>query len=152
MRPRYVLTIGGVIALLSCYCSSYATTLGWFLLIYCSSSIGYGICTLPHTVCVWEYFPEHKGLVSGIIGSCYGFGALYFTALSTELVNPENKDPQIYNKQNDVTYFDASVANRVPDMLRDLCWIWVPFIGAGIIFISRKELDEKPKVKAPLEA
>ena len=144
LNPRYVISIGGGIALVTTYCSSYARSLNTFLLFYCASSIGYGICNLPHVVCGWEYFPENRGLVNGIISSCYGFGTLYFAQLSTDLVNPDNKNPHIYNKENDVTYFDSSVASRVPYMLRELCIVWIGFVVVGIIFISRKELDDHP--------
>ena len=143
LNPRIVLTVGGFIALLGCYFSSYARTLNMFILFYCAvSSTGYGICTLVHTVLAWEYFPSNKGIVSGVISSCYGFGSLYFAQLSTDLVNPDGKNPHIYNKENDVTYFDSTVSSRVPYMLREMCFYWIWFILFGIIFVTRKPIEE----------
>ena len=71
-KPRIVLTIGGSIALLGCYASSWARDLDTFILLYCVvGSTGYGICTVPHILCAWEWFPENKGLVNGLITSFY---------------------------------------------------------------------------------
>ena len=138
--PRIIIAVGGFIAVLGCYLSSYATTFKMFIFLYCMlSSTGFGICTTTHIICAWEWFPNNRGLLTGIISSCTGFGYLYFVQVSTDLVNPESKNPTNYNKQNDVTYFDTSVSDRVPYMLRELCWIWIGFIIAGIIFVDRKE-------------
>ena len=138
-RPRTILIVGGSIAIAGCYFSSYARSLNTFILLYCCvSSTGYGICTIPHTMCAWEWFPDYKGLVNGVISCGYGFGGLLFLQLSTDLVNPDGKNPDIYNKKNDVTYFDESVSNRVPLMLRELCLVWIWFVLFGIIFVKKK--------------
>ena len=78
-RPRTILIVGGLIALCGCYFASYARTLNTFILLYCVvASTGYGICMIPHTLCAWEWFPDHKGLVNGVISCGYGFGGLFF--------------------------------------------------------------------------
>jgi OFA family oxalate/formate antiporter-like MFS transporter len=41
-------------------------------------------------ICSWEYFPDRKGLITGIIIGSYGFGSFLFTQLSTKLVNPND--------------------------------------------------------------
>ena len=42
---------------------------------------------------------------------------------------------------SDLSYFDASIAKNVPDMLRYLCMIWVGLILASCILISRPKKD-----------
>ena len=54
------------------------------------------------------------------------------------MVNPDGKNPTIYNEKNDVTYFDESVSNRVPLMLRELVMVWIWFVLFGIIFVKKK--------------
>ena len=143
-HARLVLLIGGFTALLGCYLASYARSLETFLFFYGAvSSTGYGICSFPHQICSWEWFPKHKGLVSGLISGGYGFGNFIFAQISTDLVNPYGKNPTVYDKVNDVTYFDKSVSNRVPYMMRELVWIWVWFLLFGIVFIQRKEACEQ---------
>jgi hypothetical protein len=56
--------------------------------------LGYGILymlTLKHA---WVYFPNRKGMVGGIILSCYSFGAIAWSFLCTELSNPNNEQPK----------------------------------------------------------
>jgi hypothetical protein len=42
-------------------------------------------------ICSWEWFPDNKGLVGGLILSGYGFGAFVFGFISTAIVNPDNE-------------------------------------------------------------
>ena len=75
-------------------------------------------------VCVWKYFPENKGLATGIISGAYGMGNLIFSYLSTSLVNPNDATATIYIT-DDLRYFEEDVAEKVPQMLRKLCSIWI---------------------------
>ena len=60
-----------------------------FLLLYSVvGQLGYGICQYPHIIAAWEWFPDHKGLITGIISAGYGFGTFVFAQVSTALVNP----------------------------------------------------------------
>ena len=65
--------------------------------------------------------------------------------MSTKLVNPTGKNASIYDVDNDVTYFDASVVDRVPHMIRSLVYIWAVLVVIGTILISRrpKETSEE---------
>ncbi len=55
--------------------------------------IGIGLVYLVPILCGWEWFPLHKGLVSGLILSGYGLGGFIFGFISTKLVNPNNVKP-----------------------------------------------------------
>jgi hypothetical protein len=46
-------------------------------------------------VCGWEYFPERRGLVTGIVISAYGFGAFGFGLLAVKIINPDHLNPTI---------------------------------------------------------
>ena len=52
--------------------------------------IGVGLVYWPPIMCGWEWFPNNKGLISGLIVAGFGFGAFIFGFVSTELVNPNN--------------------------------------------------------------
>jgi hypothetical protein len=41
-------------------------------------------------MCAWEFFPENRGLVSGIIVAGFGFGSSITGKMSTMIVNPNN--------------------------------------------------------------
>jgi OFA family oxalate/formate antiporter-like MFS transporter len=66
-------------------------------------------------VCSWEYFPEKKGLVTGIIVGAYGFGSFIFTFLSAFLVNPDDVSPSICvtTGESTICYFTPDIANNV---------------------------------------
>lgn len=61
-------------------------------------------------VCGWEWFPENKGAVSGLIVGGYGFGAFIFGYISTHIVNPDNLSPFYKEIGSDETYFPEEVA------------------------------------------
>jgi OFA family oxalate/formate antiporter-like MFS transporter len=42
------------------------------------SGIGSGMNYLVPMVCCWEYFPKHKGTVTGIIVGAFGAGSFIF--------------------------------------------------------------------------
>ena len=116
--------------------SSYTTNLLHFVLLYgACSGIGCGINYLVPFVCGWKYFPDNKGLVSGIISGAYGMGNIIFSYLSTSIVNPKDAEATIQINA-DLKYFDEDVASRVPLMIRSLCMIWFFQIILAIAFIS----------------
>lgn len=77
----------------------------------------------------WRYFPNNKGLVSGIILAGFGFGPFVFNYVSTALVNPNNE------QANAAGYYPEDVGNNVPSMIRILCICWSAIIVVGIIMI-----------------
>ena len=52
--------------------------------------MGIGLLYWTPIICGWEWFPERKGLISGLIIGAFGFGALIFGFITTRIVNPEN--------------------------------------------------------------
>lgn len=102
--------------------SSFTKALGPYLSLYTGmNGIGCGICYMVPLICAWEYFPEKKGLMTGIIIGAYGFGSFFFSLLSTKLVNPNKENPTI--EADDISYFAPDVADRVPFMIRTLSYI-----------------------------
>lgn len=71
-----------------------------------------------------EWFPERKGLMSGIIIGSYGLGSFIYTLLAKAIVNPENKAADVPSGQKDLSYFKWEVAKNVPYLLRVLSIIW----------------------------
>ena len=57
--------------------------------MYCMlEGIGGGACYFIALICAWEWYPESKGLVTGIILGGFGIGAFIFGHVSTMFVNP----------------------------------------------------------------
>ena len=66
----------------------------------------------------------------------FGFGAFVFNFVSTAIVNP------LHVEANNDGYFDLSVADKVPKMIRILClcWLCLSIIGIAMIFPYREQL------------
>lgn len=89
-------------------------------------------------MCGWEWFPEKKGLISGIIVGGYGFGAFIFGFISTAIVNSENEKPQV-QKDSGTTdkLFPRDVADKVPEMFRTCLIFWSLLSLIGIVLVRR---------------
>jgi OFA family oxalate/formate antiporter-like MFS transporter len=90
-------------------------------------------------ICGWEWFPNRKGMVTGITLGGYGFGSFIFSLVSTHLVNPDGVDPSIKDpNQSDITFYDTDVTSRVPYMIQTLVYIWAGLAFIGVLLITRK--------------
>ena len=66
--------MGGTISLGGIFLASFTKSPVIFIILYCMlNGIGCGISYLVPLVCVWEWFPEKKGIMTGIILGGYGF-------------------------------------------------------------------------------
>lgn len=92
--------------------ASFADSMVAFIVYYgCINAIGCGMQYLVPLVVAYEYFPEKKGFVTGLIMGAYGMGSFIFNPLSSYLVNPKGKAGSI--KEGDIAYFKPEIANRV---------------------------------------
>jgi MFS transporter, OFA family, oxalate/formate antiporter len=139
MPPKVVIAIGSSVALAGIYASSFTKSLPPYLTLYTFlNGLGSGTCYLVPLICGWEYFPERKGLVTGLILGAYGFGSFGFSLLSTALVNPTHEKATIEDPEQGITYFGPEVADRVPYMIRTLVYVWIGLVAIAILLISRK--------------
>ena len=109
----------------------------------------------------WSHFPEHKGRISGIIISGFGFGTTAFNLIATTLINPDNKKAS--EKHDGQKYFSKDVADNLPSTLRilALCYFCISLIGIlllGKIITKDKDIefneesnDECPDLKTGLK-
>ena len=99
---------------------------------------GIGIVYWVPIMCGWEWFPENKGLVSGLIVGGYGFGAFIFGFVSTAIANPDNLSPAVPEDGSTTDkLFPTSVADEVPHMYQ-MCLIAWAILGMCSVFgVSR---------------
>merc|ERR1712025_894361 len=81
---------------------------------------GVGIVYWPPIICGWEWFPNNKGLVSGLIVGGYWFGAFIFGFISTALCNPDNFKPDKTTK-----FYPESVGDKWVSTLRIMNIMWL---------------------------
>lgn len=76
------------------YLSSLIKDWTYFVILYgILYALGSSLIVYPSFITAWEWFPERKGLVTGLIMSGYGFGPFIFGFVSSALVNPEDVKP-----------------------------------------------------------
>lgn len=142
-NPKHILALGGSISLTGIFLSSFTTDLMAFVASYgMMSGIGCGMNYFVPLVCCWEWFPQKKGLITGIIVGSYGIGTFIFVQVATWIVNPDNEQTSI-EISSILSYFDESIASRVPTMLRILCLIWGCQVLGAVILISRPKKEEE---------
>ena len=79
-----ILFSGGV------FYSSYTEDLYSFALVYgILTGMAMGLSYMVPLINAVQYFPEKKGLVSGIIVAGFGLGSLVFSFLAIILMNPD---------------------------------------------------------------
>ena len=109
--------------------------------------IGIGLVFWTPVICAWEWFPERKGLISGLIISGFGFGAFIYSFITTSICNPHDLKPQFHKTQDSVDkVFPIEVAVKVPEMIRTCLLSWTIMVLLGILLISRHP-DYTKKVK-----
>ncbi len=95
----------------------------------------------------WLFYPEKKGMVSGLILSCYSIGAIAWIFLSTAVANPDNLPASVHilnGKEVEKFYPpDSSVADNVPNMLRVLSYCFISMTLVATLLITKKENPEK---------
>ena len=72
----------------------------------------------------WEWFPEKRGLMTGISLFSYGLGSFFFTLMANNLMNPDDLKPTLIINE-DLRFFDEEIAMNLPKMIRNLALIWL---------------------------
>ena len=127
-NPKFILLLGLSIMSLSILAASFVKSWWAFVAFY---SIGYpiGIGTVYWVpiMCGWEWFPDNKGLVSGLVVGGYGFGAFIFGFITTAIANPDDLKVEVPKDGTGITdkLFPKSVGEEVPHMYRICLIIWV---------------------------
>lgn len=91
---RNIILIGGVILALGFFLSSFIKpSFGWVIWITYGviGGIGMGFIYSPSIGCCQKWFPDKRGLISGIIVSALGFGGVVFTPIAKELIGALGK-------------------------------------------------------------
>ena len=142
-HPKLLLGLASGTSLVGVYLSSLCVSAGPYLACYCIlNGLGCGTCYMIPLICGWEYFPNNRGLVTGITLTGYGGGSFIFAQVATKLVNPDNlhTDPNLTD--GNIDFFGPEVADRVPYMIQTLVYIWIGLVVFSVALMSRKPQDQ----------
>ena len=142
-HPKVHLFIGGSIFVGSIMISAYMVNFYLFLLFYSLfAGIGYGIMYMLPLKNAWQFFPDNKGMVGGIILASHSFGAIGWSFFTANLINPNNEMPNLYlNVGNSLEVLfapDSKPAHNVKYMFNIVSYIEaILFLGA-LAFMNKK--------------
>ena len=91
-NPKVLIGLGSAIGASAMCMTTLASTFSQF--VVCWSGIygfGIGLCYFTPLACGWQWVPDKKGFVTGIILSAFGFGVFFFSFISQAVVNPDNE-------------------------------------------------------------
>ena len=86
-------------------------------------------------MCGWEWIPNYKGIVTGVILGAYGFSGFILSLVSLMIVNPDNKSPVIY--PNGEMLYPKEIAARVPHLMTTFAIIFGSLGLTSVILIRR---------------
>ena len=113
LGPRLTLLVGAVLstgALLLMYVV-IDTSLAWVIVVFgVINGLGVGVAYSPPLLAGFEWFPYHRGLVSGIVVTGFRLGGILFTTIQTTFLNPNNVLPS----PDDGFFHDEALLDRVP--------------------------------------
>ena len=125
LQPRLLIFIAGAISLSSYFIASFLSSFKLFILFYgCIGALGCGMCYMVPLVTATEWYPNHKGTVSGIIVGAFGAGSAIYTLLAKHIVNPKDEKALVSTGQKELKFFKRTVSDNVPKLLRVLSFIW----------------------------
>ncbi|MBU4305445.1 MAG: OFA family MFS transporter [Candidatus Omnitrophica bacterium] len=85
--PRLSTALGGVLVGLGWSLAYFTQTLGWLFITYgVVAGMGTGLAYLPSISTVIKWFPEKKGMVSGIVVCGFGIGAAFLAPLAARVI------------------------------------------------------------------
>ena len=138
MDVSILLGIGLLVMNISVLCLSFVKSFWAFIIIYAAiMPAGRGLYFYVFHQLVWEWFPQCKGLVTGIILAGVGVGSLIFSPLSAYFVNNENGSPILPYPGANELMFPKNIADRVPRMWQYLFICWASLSLFGWLTITR---------------
>jgi MFS family permease len=104
IHPRIQMAIGGSAVVLPLFVCSYSQNYYLFIFMYAVVlGFGFGVLYMVSLRNAWQFFPNKKGMLSGLIMSFYSVGAIVWVLITKSIANPNNLKPDDHQQFGDVT-------------------------------------------------
>ena len=123
--------IGGIVAFPCLFGAAYMKNFTGFAILYCIGfPFNHGMTYMAPVHHGWLWFPKNPGLVSGLILSGFGAGALIFDNVLTHIINPDNESI------GDDGYYSKAVDDRFRKTFLVLVtsWLIIAIVGCMLTF------------------
>ena len=110
----------------SIYILLHCSTNNLFILYLIIRSCSCGLCMLPIILEIWKYFPNNKGIITGIFFLGKGINIFLYDFINTKIINPQNVKiipiDNIYSADiNDNYYNYLKISSIILCILSSLC-------------------------------
>ena len=132
---RFLLLISIILLLISqLLFYNEITKFKWLIFAYVLFGISKSLTYLPLMKNCWKYYPNKKGLITGLILSAFGLSAFILISICDEMVNPND----IKAKNN---IYSKEIANKFIDFIMLYIYLII-IIGIIVIFLVFPFEDE----------
>ena len=138
LHPKIIIAFGSLLITLSVFLTQYARSSTAILLLFgVSAGVGEACVFLTPVVCALHYYPQRKGLITGLSYAGLSLGLFFFSELFFAFANPDNLSPDIEHVHGDVVdlYYSAEVANHYPRSISYISIILLIFSIAATVLI-----------------
>ena len=151
-------TITGISLLLritSIYILIHCSTNNLFILYLIIRSCSCGLCMLPIILEIWKYFPNKKGIVTGIFFLGKGINSFLYDYISNKIINPKNINiipiDNIYSADiNDNYFYYLKISSIILCILSSLCQSLIYPYSIYINYFDYKKNKFKQKLNRGL--
>lgn len=149
-QPRVIVTLEMILISATILISSLMSNFWLFMIFY---GIIFGLFSgFVYIVPIYlscQFFPEKKGVISGIITGGYGLATIFSSLIIQNIINPENKKASI--SYDGDKYFDSDVADNLPKAVRYLALYFLILGGIGGSMLMRSEPNKDEEQEAILD-
>lgn len=92
-----------------------------------------------------RYFPERKGLVTGIIFGALGSSSIIISFMVLSILNPNNISPTVYS---DYQYYPDSITSQIPLSFRVISLYFAILSLAALFMKNKKEFKKVQGIKS----
>ena len=104
--------------------------------------LGFGLTYVSPLKLCWEYFPNKKGTITGIINSGFSTGGIVYSFLSKDLINPNNQEPNklliIGGVPENMYKEDSEIVANFQKSLRTISLIIISMMLVGNLIVYQK--------------
>ena len=122
---KYCAAVFLIAPLVTCFNFDFTFFMVFNMVIACSA-LALALPPLFH--CMYSHYANNKSLATGAAICSFGFGAIFWNALMTMLINPDNTVPDIETIDPNFNFFTNEISLRVPRATN------VMYFGSGILF------------------
>jgi len=99
--------------------------------------------------CSWEFFPNQKGLIIGLIYFGFCVGSVFFIEFSKRFINPSNQPPDLFVQQGSnferLYNPDSQVSSNFIQFVSTSSIVIAVLAVPAVLLISKKSPTESPR-------